>query len=532
MAIDNLALEIISADLFKEMKGAFFDKPFALGENQFALPYHGGRKEHNSGRGTFIVSLDPSNPFISYSYNKFTKVNLNTPFFNSLRKLAGSQIVNVSKLVGERIVFLETKNNVNQLETLEEGYQLIIELFPQRPNAYLINEPGDRISSLYKENGDVFQERYMARNLPYLPPPKRETLSLKAASLEEAEKFLSRSTGRLFKAYAEKVSFPIALKELLSSKSLFLINGNVEPFSFQMAEAKPLTTERIYNSYITDQKKLAHNLSEASLIMDLKKAVEIAEKKKSHLEEDLQAAKNKLSYMDFGQELLLHQTEYEKGMESMDVDGYHIPLDKKLDAVNNAKAYFHKYHKAKAALEVLSPLILKTQDEISYLKGKLLEAEKGNGEDILELKEELYEEGYLKAKEKRQRPSFKEGKASPHYLVGPDYKIGFGMNAYQNEALTFKIAKPDDLFLHVKDYPGAHVVILSREDDQTALLAAELALFLSDLNQGEVISAPVRKVKKNKTKRGLVNVLEYESLIIRKIRESSLALFKENLKLD
>jgi predicted ribosome quality control (RQC) complex YloA/Tae2 family protein len=532
MAIDNLALETIAADLYKEMTGAFFDKPFSLGPDQFALPYHGGPDKENGGRGTFIVSLSPSNPFLSYSYGKFAKVALNTPFFNSLRKLAGSQITNVSKLRGERVVWIETRVGGKEIETLDTGYDLIIELFPQRPNAYLVPQPYNKISSLYKDTGDVFKDRYMARGLPYLPPEKREPLSSQTPDIEEAKKFLSRSTGRLFEEYASAVGFAQALKDLLDSRSLYIIGKEIEPFSFGKKEARPLKTEDIYASYVSDQKSLAKGLAEAGLREELKKACETAKKKKEHLEEDLQASKTRLAYKDFGQELFLHQTEIQPGLAYVDLDGMHIPLSPKLSPVENANLYFKKYRKAKSASEVLGPLIQQAQDEIDYLQGKLFELEKGGSEDVLELKEELGEEGYLKGKEKKNYSGRKKNQAAPHYLKSASYKIGFGMNAYQNEELTFKTAQDSDIFLHVKDYPGAHVVILYGDSPETRLLAAELTLYLSDLDSGDVMAAPVRKVKKNRSKKGLVNVLEYKLITIHKIRDSSIPLFRQALRLD
>ena len=54
MAIDNLALKKITLDLEEELVGAFFDKPFALSTNQFALPYHSGKNVENKGRGSLI----------------------------------------------------------------------------------------------------------------------------------------------------------------------------------------------------------------------------------------------------------------------------------------------------------------------------------------------------------------------------------------------------------------------------------------------------------------------------------------------
>ena len=78
---------------------------------------------------------------------------------------------------------------------------------------------------------------------------------------------------------------------------------------------------------------------------------------------------------------------------------------------------------------------------------------------------------------------------------------GFGMNGLQNEELTFNIAKKDDLFLHVKDFPGSHVVILEGKDNKKIReTAMELSLYLSHMDNGTVMIAKRKDVKKNPNK--------------------------------
>jgi len=156
-----------------------------------------------------------------------------------------------------------------------------------------------------------------------------------------------------------------------------------------------------------------------------------------------------------------------------------------------------------------------------------LQIDKGSFNDIKEMKMELELEGYIKTNRKREIT--KKGtikKSNPHYLKSPTYKIGFGMNALQNESLTFDIAPRSSTFFHVANYPGSHVVIIEGDNNETRLLAAELALYLSKLDSGDVQVAPIKMVKKNKSKLGLVNLLEYKLISIKKIREASIELFE------
>jgi predicted ribosome quality control (RQC) complex YloA/Tae2 family protein len=527
MAIDNLGLKTIVNEVNDELNSAFLEKPIALSDSQFAFSYHRGKNSINKGRGFFIISLDPSNPFICYSFENFSKVNISTPFVVSLKKLTGCLVESIEKVEGERIVIVNLKSSDNDVLNLNTGYQIIIELFPQRPNMYVIPLPSNKVSSIYKENLDVLNDSCTARGLPYIFPSQRLPLSENLNSLEEVKPFLARSTYNNFEKYINQTDFSKGLRNLINSNTLYTITNKIEPFHFDNPFAKKIDVNNIYSFYVKDQKSLAKKANESDLLTKIKKLLNVTVKKKLNLEKDLDKAKKHQVYMQYGQELFLHQTEYVKGMDFMDVDGFHIPLDSKIGIISNANKYFKQYHKSKSALTIIGPLIEKTEDEITYLQGKLLQIDKGSFNDIKEMKMELELEGYIKTNRKREIT--KKGtikKSNPHYLKSPTYKIGFGMNALQNESLTFDIAPRSSTFLHVANYPGSHVVIIEGDNNETRLLAAELALYLSKLDSGDVQVAPIKMVKKNKSKLGLVNLLEYKLISIKKIREASIELFE------
>ena len=152
----------------------------------------------------------------------------------------------------------------------------------------------------------------------------------------------------------------------------------------------------------------------------------------------------------------------------------------------------------------------------------------------MELKSELLEEGYIREAQGKKNNIKKVNRRKayePHYLNVNGGRIGFGMNGLQNEELTFQVAGKDDLFVHVKDYPGSHVVVLEgKENPEVVDLAMELALYLSHLDSGEVYLAKRKYVKKNPSRIGLVNILKYEVKVVKYIRKESLNLFRKELK--
>ena len=109
----------------------------------------------------------------------------------------------------------------------------------------------------------------------------------------------------------------------------------------------------------------------------------------------------------------------------------------------------------------------------------------------------------------------------PYFVKVDKTIIGFGKNAEQNNYLTFILAKKDYYYLHIKDHSGSHVVIFSNNPSKEAILvASEIALILSKLDNGEVYLADVKDVKKG-DRIGEVNILKYETITLHSIRDET-----------
>ena len=538
MALDNITLDIIVKKLKTELEGTRFSNPMFLGGFDYGFPYSEIRDDDQKGRhGTFIFSLNPTNPFLCYSYDRFTKVNDNSPFFNGLRKLSLSTISKVEKIPGERIIVIHLKANPNDLTEINTGYDLIIEMFPNHPNVLTVAYPYGKIVSLYKERTNLEKGLFVTRNTYYNFPKPRPTLPNELNDLEEAKPYLNNNLFKHLKKYIEEKNINLndALLELNSSSSIYIRGKEILPLSFGLEDVKKVEIENIYSTFVEDQKELAKRDKEKELLALIEKAIKVNDKKINNLKLDLEEAKEHMVYMEYGQMIYLYQGEIKKGDTLLERDGYSIPLDPRFDAPNNANKYFKRYRKAKAAIDILKNLIEKANDDNEYLRKKLIEASDGTPRDIMELKSELLEEGYIKESQGKKNNIKKVNKKKtyePHYIDIPNKgKIGFGMNGLQNEELTFNIATKDNYFLHVKDYPGSHVVILKGEDDEDVMnLALELALYLSHLESGEVYIAKRKYVKKNPSRIGLVNILQYEIKVVKYIRKESIEIFKKILK--
>lgn len=159
-----------------------------------------------------------------------------------------------------------------------------------------------------------------------------------------------------------------------------------------------------------------------------------------------------------------------------------IPLDHTLTPKENAVKYFDKYNKLKRTFEADTKLVEDTSSEIKHLESISTSLDIAVGEeDLVQLKEELIEYGYIR----RKGPAGKKIKITSkpfHYLSSDGFHIYVGKNNFQNDELTFKFANGGDWWFHSKTIPGSHVIVKTGGNeltDRTYEEAASLAAYYS-----------------------------------------------------
>lgn len=207
---------------------------------------------------------------------------------------------------------------------------------------------------------------------------------------------------------------------------------------------------------------------------DLRKIVNTAldrNRKKYQLQEkQLRDTEKRDKYKVYGE--LIHTYGYglKEGAKELEALNYYtnemiqIPLDPVLDAKANAQKYFDKYGKLKRTYEALTDLIRETKAEIEHLESISAALDIALTEDdLVQIKEELMEYGYIKRKRTDKKAKIK---SKPfHYLSSDGYHIYVGKNNYQNEELTFKFATGNDWWFHAKGIPGSHVIVKSNNEE-------------------------------------------------------------------
>ncbi len=221
-----------------------------------------------------------------------------------------------------------------------------------------------------------------------------------------------------------------------------------------------------------------------------------------------------------GELLLAYQYEIKPGQSSFsaqydfDQPPLDINLDPTLSAVENAKQYFEQYEKAKRAAAEVPALIDAAEGELAFLRQLETDlALASNWPEIGEVQDSLQANGYWYGP-RTARP--KGGKSAPLKITTPEgIVIWVGRNSRQNEEVTFGKGKPDDLWLHARGVPGAHVIVKSGGRSVAADVlqrAAGLAAYYSaSRSEGRVLVDVTERRHVRKIKGGKPGMVTYRN---------------------
>lgn len=204
-----------------------------------------------------------------------------------------------------------------------------------------------------------------------------------------------------------------------------------------------------------------------------------------------------------------------------DMKTIQIPISPVLSPQQNAAKFYKDYARMKNAEKELTKQLELGENELHYLKSVLEELNRAQTEaELEEIRRELQEGGYLRAETGKKR--VKQGKLSPMRFESTDgYPIYVGRNNRQNDELTFRLARKDDIWCHASKVHGSHVIIScggTVPPDDTITQAAQLAAYYAETSGGQNIPVdvtPVKQVKKIPNgKPGMVIYHSYKTVIV------------------
>ncbi len=400
-----------------------------------------------------LISLNHQNPFLGF-VKEITAHTVLGGLNDNLRKyLKGAYIVGVEVLNNDRVLKFTLHKSDEFYE--KETYYLILELIPTISNLILLNEKNEIIFA--KHYSDLTASRPIVRKLTYSPIVKQKELE----------------------------------------------RGEFDYISYQQE-----VNEYVFNSLSQKQKEKA-----LPLYNFFKTRIKSLSRKVKVLEKEVEDAKKKLVYMEYGQTLLTIKGDKEELDAFINIikDIY----DSDLSPEENATSLFNRYKKAKRTIENDLREIDIANNEIQEYQHYIDIFAYLNEDEILSL---TYK--YLPKTPKDKRKVIVDA-SEPYYVEVNKVRIGFGKNKEQNNNLTFKKAKKEYTFIHLADYSASHVVIFSDKVDKDLLLIGlEIALLLSGREDGDLQVAKIKDIKKGH-KLGEVILNNYQTYTLKNIRSST-----------
>ena len=442
------------------------------------------------------------------------------------KHITGGRVCAVRQLESDRILEIEIEHYDELGDQTRK--RLICELMGKHSNLIFVGGDGRIIDSARRVNEQISSVREVLPGLRYELPPAHGKIpydrvdaeALYAAmagmsgalhkliaqcvsgmSAQTARELAFRATGAEdahsdeidLRAACESVATELKRIPLTISPAILYGEGNepVDAVAFPYLSRAALRSEPCASiSEAMDGFYRSRDMSErirqksAALHRALKKNIERCERKLALQQEALLGSRRMEEYRLKGELLTANLHLAQKGMKRVEVPNYYeegmpmlsVELDEKLSPGQNAQKYFKLYQKARSAQTLAAEQIEKTSSELDYLEGQLDNLDKCQEEsELFELRAELERFGYVRANHSRRQMKQLPPSQPMKFTAPSGRTVLVGKNNLQNDKLT-ATARPDEVWLHAKDMPGSHVIIVGEApDEQTILFAARLA---------------------------------------------------------
>ena len=504
------------------------------------------------GKNNLIFQVKDNSTIFYLKDEKDPNTDFQSKFLLSLKKyLQNSILINIRQEGFDRIVYFDFEK-LNQFGDVEK-YTLIIEIMGKASNIFLTSK--DKIlSALYFTSIDV-GNRVIMTGAKYTLPFEEKKISpiyLEAENFPfETESFMEKIEG-VGRAFALECSQDYdTFKKYLSSYNPVMYEitnrGKIQKvltyneFSeFSQKENKNLESEnengRKYFETLNDGLNAYFKTTITSNVISEKKKnllkyvdsqIKKFKKIEKNIKIDLKKNENFENYKNIGDILAANMHQIKYGMKKVTVFDFYnnqeitINLDPLLSPNDNLNFYYNKYNKGKRTISALNSRFLDIQNEIKYFEEIKMFIEKEN--DFIGI-EEIENELNLTNNGNKSKNKIKLNKPKKRELLSFDYKgfqIFVGRNNKENEEISFSKGQPNDIWLHIKDIPGSHVLILRNNQElpnDVLLHAANLACEYSKAKKGDKVTVDycerkfVKKIKNSKP--GNVIYTNYHSLLI------------------
>jgi len=516
MSFDGFFLHHMVEELRRELVNGRIQKINQPFEQELVLQIRSNRQSHR-----LLLSAHPVFGRIQLTQTTFENPAQPSTFIMVLRKyLQGALIESIEQVENDRIVEI-TVSNKNEIGDHIQA-TLIIEIMGKHSNILLVDKSSHKILEVIKHVG--FSQNSYRTLLPgstYIAPPSTESLNPFTVKEEKLFEILQtqETTAKHLQSLFQGLGRDTAneLENILVSDKLstfrnffsqetkpYLTETSFSPVPFENQVGEPFTSlSDLLDTYYKDKAERDRVKQQASeLIRRVENELQKNRHKLKKQEKELLATDNAEEFRQKGELLTTFLHQVPNDQDKVILDNYYtnlpitIALDKALTPNQNAQRYFKRYQKLKEAVKYLTDLIEETKATILYLESVETVLNQAGLEEIAEIREELIQTGFIR---RRQREKIQKRKKPEQYLASDGKTIIYvGRNNLQNEELTFKMARKEELWFHAKDIPGSHVVISGNLEpsDEVKTDAAELAAYFSQGRLSNLVQVDMIEVKK------------------------------------
>jgi len=516
MSFDGFFLHHMIEELRRELVNGRIQKINQPFEQELVLQIRSNRQSHR-----LLLSAHPVFGRIQLTQTTFENPAQPSTFIMVLRKyLQGALIESIEQIENDRIVEI-TVSNKNEIGDHIQA-TLIIEIMGKHSNILLVDKSSHKILEVIKHVG--FSQNSYRTLLPgstYIAPPSTESRNPftiqdeKLFEILQTQELTAKNLQSLFQGLGRDTANE--LENILVSDKLstfrnffgqetkpFLTETSFSPVPFANQVGEPFTSlSDLLDTYYKDKAERDRVKQQASeLIRRVENELQKNRHKLKKQEKELLATDNAEEFRQKGELLTTFLHQVPNDQDQVTLDNYYtnqpitIALDKALTPSQNAQRYFKRYQKLKEAVKYLTELIEETKATILYLESVETVLNQAGLEEIAEIREELIQTGFIR---RRQREKIQKRKKPEQYLASDGKTIIYvGRNNLQNEELTFKMARKEELWFHAKDIPGSHVVISGNlaPSDEVKTDAAELAAYFSKGRLSNLVQVDMIEVKK------------------------------------
>ena len=504
MALDGIYLHLLKKEITQNLLGSRVDKIYQPSREEILFTFR-----TFDGVQKLLLSAKADCPVIQLTQQHIENPAKPPMLTMLLRKhLCGAKLVDIKQDGFERILTLvfDAKNDLGD----PVSFSVIIEIMGRYSNIVLVDGSNKIIECVKRIDALKSSVREILPGLEYKLPPAQHKMNLLSDNLDDINDAInhldmkkSKAAGQVIQGISPIVAREIEngmtlqeLKDAISNPRFTVVfTDKPKDFTFFMpkqygslCEYKEFDSPSELVDYFYYEQVRISRIKQRSndLFKHLTTMQERAVRKSLNRQNELEDCKDKDKYRIYGELINANLHRLQKGALFYDLEDFYnnnapirIPADPTLSPVQNAQKYYKEYRKKQVAESKLHDFIRQADDEAKYIESVIDSLSRAETDsEITAIKTELYETGFLS---KRGNKNNKQKKLPPKKFVTDEgYALYVGRNNVQNDQLTLKTAKNYDMWFHVKDAAGSHVIAVAEKSKpftdklirQAAMLAA------------------------------------------------------------